>query len=1226
MRILKVRVQNINSLKGNWSVDFEHPAYASNGLFAICGPTGAGKSSLLDAICIALYGSTPRLGELSAGANEAMTRGSGILESEVTFLAKGVRYRALYSQRRARGRADGRLQGANIELSRLDETSGLWEILEAKHKRRFETLITEITGLSFNQFTRSVLLAQGNFSVFLRADENERSNALEALTGTEIYSRISQAVFARHKNESEALNMLRAEASGTAVLSDQQLEELRASLEETARAVTDKNRLLRGKQQLLETVRQRDQAEHTLERSQQELLDVKQTLAGLTEEIRATERARSALRIRPAHTALINAQSRVAQIEQRCAELAAGIEAGRTRVHSAADRSRKAQENSQALKQAYERVLPVLSRVRALDAALAENGKRLAEKQAQRAQEENYLACSRQKTTQAELTRQNLLEEQLRLQAETAPGSVAARLFERQADIGAALTQLLENDRLKAQRESACRTAVQAYAAAENAHRLAEQSLEPARQTERLRRQALADTEQARERLAGGNTLQTLTQTKAELDERLAALESLSQKLAAQRDRSAQFSAKTEELNRISDELDQIVLQRKTQAEFVRTLDQTVEALQERDALRSLVERLSSERVKLRDGTPCPLCGAVHHPFAQEKPTILSEDSQKTLLARDRQRQAREALAQLTTRQAEFEGRQQAVRSSLETLAKELELAHKDAAALSLALGLADAQNATINKALSRAHEDSSALTARIQALAELDDQRRSRSLSLDKALSDLQSRTSALQSCEVNLRQALTAQTSAQTELAAAQERLEQSQLALRKVCEGLLKPPAQATVADKWKKRLQAELEAHRTKLDRLNKINADAAALLSSIAEQTQLQSQFSERIAALVREERDVQDRIARTRAERQVLLGDENTDAHEAAVKERCDAALKESEMFRRLLDEERERLSALSGQFTAASKQFALEKDGLEAARRYWLEQRSEADFADDALWLAALLPEQELRLRTEKHARLAAQADELAKRVAESTTRLHSLRQTLEANVHASAVEQEISDIQSALAELNEKKGSLLNALHTDEAQRRRLRDKLQAIEAQEQRLSVWSRLNELIGSANGKRYRTFVQSMTFETLLHHANRALAKISPRYILKKNAAEPLKLNVIDAFQGGIERSADNLSGGESFLVSLALALGLSEMASRNVRVESLFLDEGFGSLDPDTLEEAMNALAALQSEGKLIGIISHVGEVRERIPTIIDVTPSSGGYSELSGPGVKRLG
>ena len=202
MRILKVRVQNINSLKGNWSINLEDPAYAAGGLFAICGPTGAGKSSLLDAICIALYGSTPRLGYLTGSTNEAMTRGTGIMESEVTFLAKGVRYRALYSQRRARNQADGRLQSANIELSRWNDEINNWEILEGKYKQRFSERIEEITGLTFSQFTRSALLAQGNFSVFLKAKEDERSNALEAITGTEIYSQISQAVYERYRTES----------------------------------------------------------------------------------------------------------------------------------------------------------------------------------------------------------------------------------------------------------------------------------------------------------------------------------------------------------------------------------------------------------------------------------------------------------------------------------------------------------------------------------------------------------------------------------------------------------------------------------------------------------------------------------------------------------------------------------------------------------------------------------------------------------------------------------------------------------------------------------------------------------------------------------------------------------------------------------------------------------------------------------------------------------------
>ena len=230
MRILKVRVQNINSLKGNWSINFEDPAYAAGGLFAICGPTGAGKSSLLDAICIALYGSTPRLGELTGSANEAMTRGTGIMESEVTFLAKGVRYRALYSQRRARSRADGRLQGSSIELSRWNNERSDWDILEAKYKKRFAELIEEITGLTFHQFTRSALLAQGNFSVFLKAKEDERSNALEAITGTEIYSRISQAVYERYKSENTALEHLKSEAGGVGVMADTERQQTLSAL------------------------------------------------------------------------------------------------------------------------------------------------------------------------------------------------------------------------------------------------------------------------------------------------------------------------------------------------------------------------------------------------------------------------------------------------------------------------------------------------------------------------------------------------------------------------------------------------------------------------------------------------------------------------------------------------------------------------------------------------------------------------------------------------------------------------------------------------------------------------------------------------------------------------------------------------------------------------------------------------------------------------------------
>ena len=143
---------------------------------------------------------------------------------------------------------------------------------------------------------------------------------------------------------------------------------------------------------------------------------------------------------------------------------------------------------------------------------------------------------------------------------------------------------------------------------------------------------------------------------------------------------------------------------------------------------------------------------------------------------------------------------------------------------------------------------------------------------------------------------------------------------------------------------------------------------------------------------------------------------------------------------------------------------------------------------------------------------------------------------------------------------------------------------------------------------------------------MIGHANKQLQKMTDRYLLVRNEAQPLDLDVIDNYQAGEIRSTKNLSGGESFIVSLSLALGLSHMASKNVRVDSLFLDEGFGTLDEEALDTALETLAGLQQDGKLIGVISHVSALKERISTQIQVTPQTGGRSLLSGPGCHRLG
>jgi exonuclease SbcC len=168
------------------------------------------------------------------------------------------------------------------------------------------------------------------------------------------------------------------------------------------------------------------------------------------------------------------------------------------------------------------------------------------------------------------------------------------------------------------------------------------------------------------------------------------------------------------------------------------------------------------------------------------------------------------------------------------------------------------------------------------------------------------------------------------------------------------------------------------------------------------------------------------------------------------------------------------------------------------------------------------------------------------------------------------------------------------------------------------------WRKLNDLIGSSNGDKFAKAVQGLLFGDLINKANIELAKITNRYSLIQEG-ETLSFKVTDAYQNGEVRSLNNLSGGESFIVSLALALGLSDFSNRKTSADLLFLDEGFGTLDNDVMETALNALATVKNRKKLIGIISHVDLLKDKTPARINVEPQGGGRSVLSGIGVRKL-
>jgi exonuclease SbcC len=174
------------------------------------------------------------------------------------------------------------------------------------------------------------------------------------------------------------------------------------------------------------------------------------------------------------------------------------------------------------------------------------------------------------------------------------------------------------------------------------------------------------------------------------------------------------------------------------------------------------------------------------------------------------------------------------------------------------------------------------------------------------------------------------------------------------------------------------------------------------------------------------------------------------------------------------------------------------------------------------------------------------------------------------------------------------------------------------------EEQAKPWQELNEIIGSADGSKFRTIAQQVSLDVLLQYTNQQLQQLAPRYRLKR-LPNSLNLVVNDCDMGDEIRSIYSLSGGETFLVSLALALGLASLTSNRVRIESLFIDEGFGSLDPETLNLAMGALTQLESQGRKVGVISHVPEMADAIPVQIKIKKGRNGASRIEIPGVTPI-
>lgn len=1156
MKLLRLHLLNLNSLRGSHSLDLSQPPLLHAGLFAIIGPTGAGKSTLLDAITLALYGRAARYAG-TRSPEDVMSRHTGECRAEVEFQVPSGRYRAVWALRRAHRKPTGKVQNATRHLY-----DGEGHPL-AESIRDVEARIETLIGLDYDRFLRSAMLAQGEFARFLKANSDERADLLESLTGRRLYSELGARAYEECVRRESALEQQFADVQRIKLLTDE--ERATRQTELTARA------------QELAAVRQAVAA------GQQRLLLAEQLARGVAE---AERLAATAAELATARQAAAADQARLDRHQQATPfrdDLARCTEADR---RLARERHRQQQARTQL---AAARTAHAVGLAAAVEVARRQVA-RLA-REVESAQREAQIA-----TAQAEQLALWLTEHAADLPLTTALPEIAAALKGLEEARAAHDRTLARGRRLEAAGPPLTAAVAAASAQAEQAR----QSLATAQTAELVAMQALHEQAARGDEAALQQRLQE-GQAILQAGERL---HDLMKRQHEQTDRVAVLAA--EALQRQA-ELTPARAHLAQAAAAEQTAEEELAHRQDHLAQASLVAKYTQQRALLVKGQPCPLCGAVAHPYAEQAPdTHLQTLKRRVQQAEEAWRLARRAtesarldvtrletaLLALERQRTETAGEVAALAARSQAAAAALGLpGETDPGSLLAWLQLQAQHQARLAEQVAELRRRQDAVTHAAAARRQAEQTCQDRRHEHDRARDAWQRHTQERQQAADEARQAEAQATAAATALAP------------------LLAPFAACVPADGATKALRQALEARRDacrqQQERRQQAHDTARAAAHRAAQREQELAPLRARAELLAQQE-----------GQRQV--GEAPPDPTAVAAQSRAWTTLAEAEAgLRELADR------CTGGDSAAQVAERAVAE--AEAARREaaaaLTTRLADSPFPTPAELQAALLTESEA-------ARLAQQARDWRDRQIALDTRREALTAELAHLRAAGAAEDEALAALTAEQQARTAAMELLHAdiatreseLRQDDATRRDQAARLAAVEAERARLKVWQQLKALIGSADGKRFRTFAQGLSLDLLIRHANRHLARLTDRYLIRRRPGEGLELEIEDAYQAGARRPTASLSGGESFLASLALALGLADLAGRQVQIDSLFIDEGFGALDSTALETALSALEALRQDRKTVGVISHVEMLKERIATQVLVERGPGGTSRIVVP------
>ena len=1221
MQILKLSFENINSLKGAWTIDFQAPDFRS-GIFAIVGPTGSGKTTILDAICLALYGHTPRIGSITQNANEVMNRDCDSCRSSLEFKTLSGRYRATWSQKKQKNFDKTGKYGQVVSTMEKFE-DGCWiPITDGSKVTSKKQEVQKIIGLSFDQFKRSVMLSQGDFAAFLKSKPNEKAQTLEQITGTQIYSLLSTKVYDLAEEQKKLFEDKQREVELSPVLDDAVVltkqEQLKGITEEAKVLETQISKIEKESRWISETAELRNQ----FLRVKAELERLKENRNEFFRKENVVRLAEHAQNILPIFNTLIDKQSlREDSIKEKSAAENELVNA--TKSLKEKDFNFKAAEeavNNENLQKPKK--LALFSQIESLDAEISPLIKSSRLAQEEKIKLENETADCKDHLNKAKEDIRKLEEDREKRDLERKEDIKGAFLYQRKDELrdckitAETLSAALADAEGKADKAS---ETVKSQEKEAEALRIRKEKIASVIEADKV---LLKEAEKRLSEILDGKTLDELTQEQLSFSEQIPLLEAVKSALKAVCDQKEEIVRQEDVMQRDSAELDNWSSKKEGYEKEIQSLTSRQEEL---EALVQ-IDELPKVRAELKEGEPCPVCGSLEHPFAANLPPEVATAKERLAVVKeestDLQKNQKEADRKIDV----LKDRILVCEKRLKELRKNLDLAEEE---LTLKCGRAGLTREGVTE----------------EAAAVLITKKESLLIDIKKRIAkarDAESKAAAakekIAGTTEELHRAEMVFSNAQTKFESAKSLLAQAQTGREK---------ARTELEQFWRKTAKeygsvitdGELFAHNPELfkrwiakaAKYEELLESCREIENSLAIKKGTLPGLVESVERLEKSSREKSDQAAELQTElktkqlqRDKLFGTKLVEIERKAYERLLSQLAEAKDQAYENLSKARSVQAAAEQRLKTAEQRSAEAEKNLLSAKTEWTDALKKEKFESEEDWRRARLDSEAINALHKEITDYKAQSRSAADRFSEADKKLAEKESQKLTDKSLEVLEAEKREASAEKEKLLEQKGELQKELKTDEEARIKragIEDELKKLKHQ---VAVWDRLNTLVGSSSGDKYRRYVQSLVLLTLLKNANVELTKLHSRYRLAKGGGD-MEIKVIDSDLADQERPTDNLSGGETFIVSLALALGLAQMASNNVRIDSLFLDEGFGTLDDDSLEKALNALSSLNAQGKTVGLISHVDQIKERIPSKIVVKRSAQpGVSRLEGVGVKH--